>query len=73
MRIIKQGLTAEELKQKKAKKFRCLNCECIFEANEDEYTFTEDYIYGTFTCKCPNCGDTAAVYNGGQLTFEEGK
>lgn len=64
MKIIKQGLTAEELRQKKAKQFRCFNCECIFEANEDEYTYEEDYIYVTYTCKCPNCGDIAAVHNG---------
>ena len=71
MKIIKQGLTTEQLKQKKAKQFRCLNCECIFEANENEYTFEEDYIYGTYICRCPNCSDIAGQYKGRQLTLEE--
>lgn len=61
MKIIKQGKSKEELKAilNKTKRFECKTCGCIFEANEGEYKFEEDYIYSTYYCKCPNCDGTA--------------
>lgn len=57
MKIIKQGKTEEELKAivNKTKRFECKTCGCIFEADEGEYEFEEDYIYSAYYCKCPNC------------------
>lgn len=59
MNIIKQGKTKEELKAilNRTKRFKCKTCGCVFEADEGEYEFEEDYIYSTFYCKCPNCGN----------------
>ena len=59
MKIIKQGLSKEELEKINNKKFECSNCNCIFEASKNEYESEEDYIYTTYFCKCPNCGKTA--------------
>lgn len=61
MKIIKQGKSKEELEKIKnvVKRFKCLTCECIFEADKTEYEGEEDYIYMTYHCKCPNCGDDA--------------
>lgn len=61
MKVIKQGKTKEELKAKlkATKRFECKTCGCVFEADEDEYEFEEDYIYSSYYCKCPNCGQRA--------------
>lgn len=55
MKIIKQGI-----EQTKAKRFECAKCGCIFEANKDEYRFTD--VIGqlhdnlpAYYCRCPNC------------------
>lgn len=34
-------------------KYRCKNCEYIFNSDEAEYS-DYDYDYGT-SCRCPNC------------------
>jgi Zn finger protein HypA/HybF involved in hydrogenase expression len=61
MKIIKEGKTKEELEKilKNTKRFKCKTCGCIFEANDNEYIYEEDYIYATCYCKCPNCGQNA--------------
>jgi hypothetical protein len=57
MKIIKEGKPKEELKSilNKTRRFECGTCGCIFEADEDEYQYEEDYIYSAYYCKCPNC------------------
>lgn len=45
MKIIKQGKSKEELNKPKIKRFECYKCECVFEADETEYTSDTDYIY----------------------------
>lgn len=63
MKIIKEGKTKEELEKmlKNTKRFECKTCGCIFEADDDEYEYEEDYIYCTYYCTCPNCERTAEV------------
>lgn len=57
MKIIKQGKTIEELEAilKKTKRFECKICGCVFEADDGEYKWVEDHIYGAYVCDCPNC------------------
>jgi Zn finger protein HypA/HybF involved in hydrogenase expression len=61
MKIIKEGKTKEELEKilKNTKRFECKTCGCIFEANDDEYEYEDDYIYSRHYCKCPNCEQRA--------------
>lgn len=61
MKIIKQGKSKEELEVilKNEKQFKCGVCECIFKADKTEYESEDDYIYTTYYCKCPNCGNIA--------------
>lgn len=61
MKIIKEGKTKEELEKtlKNTKRFECKTCGCVFEANDDEYKYDQDYIYTTCYCKCPNCEQNA--------------
>lgn len=61
MKIIKQGLTKEQLEKrlKQTKRFECDKCNCVFEADKGEYEEEQDYIYITRTCTCPNCGNRA--------------
>lgn len=61
MKIIKQGKSKAEVERmiKATKRFECDLCGCIFEADKTEYETEEDYIYMTYHCKCPNCGDNA--------------
>lgn len=59
MKIIKQGKSKEELNKPKIKRFECYKCECVFEADETEYTSDTDYIYTAYSCNCPNCGEIA--------------
>lgn len=58
MKIIKQGKSKEELKAilNRTKRFECMTCGCIFEADEDEYNKEECFYSYHFHCKCPNCG-----------------
>lgn len=59
MKIIKQGLPKEILKEKigNRKQFECTFCGCIFEALENEYRFAKDVECHTayYSCYCPNC------------------
>ena len=51
MEILEHG-NPEESKQTKV--FKCGNCGCKFNADEDEYEYAgryEDYYY----CECPEC------------------
>ena len=61
MKVIKQGLSKEQLekKLKQTKRFECKTCGCIFEADEGEYEYEDDYIYSAHYCKCPNCDQRA--------------
>lgn len=56
MKIIKKGIDAVELLRKelfKTKTFECKVCECVFEADKNEYK----YVNTAYTCICPNCGE----------------
>jgi hypothetical protein len=57
MKIIKQGLTGDELnrKLKQTKRFECRTCGCVFEADEGEYESESDFICTLYYCDCPNC------------------
>lgn len=61
MKILKEGKTKEELERilKHTECFECKTCGCIFEADDDEYEYEEDWIYSTYYCICPNCGRRA--------------
>lgn len=58
MKIIKQGKTKEELEKVllHTVRFTCRTCDCVFEADEDEYSISSEYgFYPVRTCICPNC------------------
>ena len=61
MKIIKQGLSKEELeaKLKAVKRFQCTTCGCVFEADKDEYKADDDYCRVVYFCECPNCKNNA--------------
>ena len=64
MKIIKQGISGDELnrKLKQTRRFECRTCGCVFEADKDEYEIETEYIYTTCYCACPNC-KTRVFYN----------
>lgn len=61
MKIIKPGLSKEELeaKLKAVKRFQCTTCGCVFEADKGEYEADDDYCRVVYYCKCPNCETNA--------------
>ena len=61
MKIIKQGLSKEELeaKLKPIRRFQCRICDCIFEADNNEYRSNEDFWRIIYFCECPNCKNDA--------------
>ena len=61
MKIIKEGKSKEELEAilKATKRFECKTCGCVFEADNDEYNYMDDYIYSRYYCECPNCATRA--------------
>lgn len=44
------------------RRFVCNKCGCIFEANENEYTYIMCMNQDNYYCKCPDCG--TVVYTG---------
>ena len=53
MKIIKQG---DLSKLKKIKRFECLTCGCIFEAEAPEYQwYSGQYNEDCYSCECPCC------------------
>ncbi len=56
MNIIKKGVP-ERLKE--TKRFECIKCGCVFEAEKCEYEFDTQYSELYFYCKCPRCGNSA--------------
>ena len=59
MKIIKQGKPKEEVDRliNATKRFECKRCDCIFEADKDEYKSCEfEYNRINYYCICPNCG-----------------
>lgn len=62
MKIIKQGKSKEELEKvlRHTVRFTCHTCDCVFEADKDEYSVSSDYgFYTVRTCICPNCQSVA--------------
>lgn len=62
MKIVKQGMSKAKIEKIKniVKRFKCRTCECIFEADKDEYSIRQcDYNETEYYCICPNCGDNA--------------
>ena len=54
MKILQEG----NPRKHEIKRFRCLNCDCIFEADKGEYQTKKYPPYGfTHSCKCPCCGE----------------
>lgn len=52
MKIIKEGIDAVELLRRelfKTKTFECKVCDCVFEADKNEYK----YVHAAATCICP--------------------
>lgn len=65
MKIIKEGDLSKLLR---VKQFRCLECGCIFEANDTEYVWYDSgmcYDSG-FKCNCPTCDNLAYEYRSGE-------
>jgi hypothetical protein len=67
MKIIKQGKSKEELEKvlRHTVRFTCGTCNCVFEADEGEYSvssaLTCEYgFYTVCTCVCPNCQSVAS-------------
>lgn len=62
MKIIKGGLSYEEI-EKKRKGIRCFKCDfcgCVFEAEQDEYKCNQYYNSKlSYTCLCPKCNEFA--------------
>ena len=59
MKIIKAGKVPEKVKRDK--RFECLKCGCVFDAEEGEYKCEEFYGY---SAQCPCCGEmTGRVVN----------
>lgn len=62
MKIIKQGKSKEELKKilRHTVRFTCHTCDCVFEADKNEYSVSSDCgFYTVRTCVCPNCQSMA--------------
>lgn len=60
MKIIKQGNPCKaEQKLKHTKRFECIVCEYVFEADEDEYTLGGQREYFGASAICPCCKQTA--------------
>lgn len=62
MKIIKDGLSYEEI-EKKRKGIRCFKCDfcgCVLEAEQDEYKCNQYYNSElSYTCLCPKCNEFA--------------
>ena len=52
MKIIKEGNLNQLMK---VKRFECQYCNCIFEANKDEYKTGTQYNDRYYYCECPYC------------------
>lgn len=63
MKIIKEGNLD---KLKKIKRFECITCDCIFEADETEYQwYSGQYNEDCYSCECPCCHElTSYVIEG---------
>lgn len=63
MKIIEEGNPNWE---NNTKIFDCQRCECVFEANDNEYIFADYLMYAKggieAFCKCPKCGGVAFSY-----------
>ena len=61
MKIIKKGLSKEQVekKLKQTKRFSCGFCECVFEADKNEYKSEEVQFNMYYYCICPNCSEKA--------------
>lgn len=63
IRVIKPGKSKEELEraERAPKVFKCLRCECVFEADKRVYTSRRcgPYNESEYVCDCPNCNAIA--------------
>lgn len=53
MKIIQEGNPA---RLKQTHRFKCFNCGCVFEADNDEYTVDHDDYMPLSHMGCPCCG-----------------
>lgn len=56
MKIIKPGYGYDN----NTKRFECGYCECIFEAQMEEYVYKE--LLNAYVCKCPCCNKKVYYY-----------
>lgn len=61
MKMIQEG-NLDKLKQ--VIRFQCDDCDCIFEANHNEYEIKEFYIDTYYVCECPCCGNRVLKFTG---------
>ena len=63
MKIIKEGnKELADTKRAQVIKFHCSMCECIWEANKNEYKNVGNHIDGDiYECCCPTCGERIYV------------
>ena len=60
MKIIKDGLSYEEIEKKRKgiRRFKCNFCGCVFEAEQNEYKCNQYYNSElSYTCLCPKCNE----------------
>ena len=66
MRVLRNG---DPAMVRPVVRFRCKNCDCLFEAERHEYTIETDRKRGYYyRARCPCCGEFAA---GGELAEKE--
>lgn len=62
MKIIKEGLSCEEIERKRKgiRRFKCDFCGCVFEAEQGEYKCNQYYNSElSYACQCPKCDEVA--------------
>lgn len=56
MEIIRKG---DLRRLKHIKRFYCRDCGCVFDADNTEYQYDNQYNEEYWYCKCPTCGRNA--------------
>lgn len=63
MNIIKEGRKdIADARRKQTKRFECLCCGCIFEADKGEYDHTYFRNEDQYSCKCPTCESVVHLF-----------
>ena len=64
IQIVKPGDRRKALQVVQSVRFACGNCGCVFTGEPGDFRVQEvsyghDAVERTYSCKCPNCGETA--------------